>query len=298
MSSSEHKDASLAGSEGRPEVTDESLRFLSEHTGVKDMDVLREHVYKIWEESKEKFHAYRCIQRLMFLRPRVNTLPFYPTFLDIVSRAKNEGSPFRILETGCCFGTDARRYLHDGVPCEAVTVTDLHSGYWELGLKLYMDGEGAEVTKLTQVWGDLASVDEGPRVLQENGLENTCLVVVNMLMLHVFSKEQSEVFLANVLKALKPGGTLFGTCVGSIESGLQDAMTPRKEAHRWRHNVESLATTLTSLGYEEVDVQEAPHHLRQGWAGGQQTKGDQEITWGPNAGEARMLLFVSKRPQV
>ncbi|KAJ3036709.1 hypothetical protein HK097_003769, partial [Rhizophlyctis rosea] len=187
-----------------PEINDGHLTFLSRYTGIDDLDVLRKGVIEVWREAREKHHVYKCIETFMFLIPAIQFHPSYRTLLNTLSdrQSSHQPAPY-IADVGCCFGTDVRRLIYDGVPAENIVGVDLHDGYWNIGKRLFEDGERIEGVKT--VWRDMASGEEG--AVEREGLKGRFDFVVAMAVLHVFSKEQQRIFLANILQLLTPGGT-------------------------------------------------------------------------------------------
>ena len=211
--------------------------------------------------NSEGHHVYRCIERGMFASARIQLHPEYQE----VKKHFEEAS-FRLLELGCCFGTDARKMLHDGLDPQKLIVSDLHDFYWQVGQKvLFKD----DLKNVEAVFLDFT----GPRdkFIDTSGakLEERFDVVSAMAILHVLSQDQCVRFLENAYACLKPNnGVLFGYCVGSSipsewgktpTKGLQD----RIEAPRFLHSQQSLTELLTSIQFREVQVST----VARGWSG-------------------------------
>jgi hypothetical protein len=99
-----------------------------------------------------------------------------------------------------------------------LVVSDLVDGYWRAGIEVYgAPGSEALARELAQVqtlfcdWGAQEGSPQDKLVELEGVL---CLSV-----LHVLSKAQSTALLARVSRALRPGGLLVGTCVGTCDRG-------------------------------------------------------------------------------
>eukprot|EP01097_Dermamoeba_algensis_P007014 TRINITY_DN4390_c0_g1_i1.p1 TRINITY_DN4390_c0_g1~~TRINITY_DN4390_c0_g1_i1.p1 ORF type:complete len:281 (-),score=54.69 TRINITY_DN4390_c0_g1_i1:347-1189(-) len=248
-----------------PTVTDESLAFLSNWTNVKDLNILRSHVLKFWTNNKAKYHTYRCIQELMFLQPRICLHPFYEQFIQ---KIKSPSSTSRVIELGCCFGTDARFLLSQGVPADRLVVTDLHSGYFDLGKELFTlpssSNEQSQENKLAQVqatFGDMAASHdevEGAINVHKLGFESHFDYASCFAIFHVLSAEQTLNFIKRVLRMLKPGGVPFGWSVGSLQPG-EWAKTPKGDAPRYLHNADSLKALLLETGFSSAHVDSIAH---------------------------------------
>lgn len=177
----------------------------------------------------------------MFLTPRITRHPTYPTLLSTITPKS------RILDIGCCYGTDIRALILDGVKPSKITAADLLSGYWELGLKLFSDS--SRIKDVRTVWGDFASTDGVE--LEKHGLKHSNAFVSAQLVLHVFSKEQCEAFVKKVWDCLSSGGWFFGMCVGSVVEGPWKRQGGGK---RWLHSKESLSSLLREIGFQDIDV--------------------------------------------
>ncbi|TPX60381.1 hypothetical protein PhCBS80983_g01804 [Powellomyces hirtus] len=255
------------------EIPSSSLSFLSEYKGEKDLTKLRGTLTDMWTESKSKYHVYKCIQTFAFLHPRIALHPFYPTIVSALqgSNSGNHAIPTskRVIDIGCCYGTDVRRMLHDGVPTSRIVASDLHSGYWDLGKKLFNDEERiSSVETVFANWAvtktDAPEREENPKAIDMKKYKNSALFIVATAVLHVFSKSQCETFLSNVYEALAHGGTFIGTCVGRRMEGVwlqrleQDNSAPataEEEARsRYLHSQESLKKAMETLGFTSVRV--------------------------------------------
>ncbi|KAJ3255505.1 hypothetical protein HK103_006230 [Boothiomyces macroporosus] len=189
---------------------------------------------------EESHHVYKCIQMGMFGRTIIHLHPQYPEIK--VNFVKPN---FKLLELGCCFGTDARKMISDGLNPSSITVSDLTDVYWQTGKAvLFKDNLNVKA-----VFTDFAT--ESPV-----GLEPGFSAISAQLILHVLSKDQCQHFLSNCFKYLVSGGMLFGTCVGSATEPHLWGKTPtkglngRQEHERFLHNKESLTQLLESFGFK------------------------------------------------
>jgi len=76
--------------------------------------------------------AYRCIVEGRFFVPRCTLHPQY-------SLIKGTLANKRLIDIGCALGTDARKFLLDGLQLSNLTCIDLENEFWSLGLELFED---------------------------------------------------------------------------------------------------------------------------------------------------------------
>ena len=152
-------------------LTDEDLRFLSLYTSQKDLNLLREHVIKIWRSVKDTVHpspndmdgrtpattsrligqitlcvllqlwVYRCIQELMFLQPRIPKHPLYPEVKDALLADKSKQFLVNLRHGSCQFST--RHDIGAGITFRAKThLPFLWISAWEVHLSALMQDLG------------------------------------------------------------------------------------------------------------------------------------------------------------
>ncbi|KAJ3219547.1 hypothetical protein HDU67_000492 [Dinochytrium kinnereticum] len=238
-----------------PKPCEVDVSFVMLATGVDEQEA-RDRVRKTIEAVEEGHHVYRCIERAMFAIPRIAGHPYYPELRTSFSK-----DGFRLLELGCCFGTDARKMIHDGLPPTNLVVSDLHDVYWNFGKSiLYQDQPPVQT-----IFGDFAAEPgaDGMDLIKSESLADSFSVVSAQAILHVLSKEQCTTFLHNALRCLKQDGTLFGSCVGNKVAPSAWGETPTKGmtgrpiAQRFLHSTDSLAALLGDIGFKCIDVREA-----------------------------------------
>jgi SAM-dependent methyltransferase len=228
----------------RKPLSTEDLAFLAQYLKVEPSDSLRNHVYAVWGEAWANQHMYRCIERFMFLHPRVAQHPYYPKVLQRIET----GSQY--LELGAAFGTDVRKLILDGWPVSLITAIDILPAYWNYGLELFK--ETAE--------------ELGVKFISTNVIAEPSFCLVNQFsvislaaVLHVLSKEDTQAILSKCLTFLIPGGCLFGSCVGAKEP-TEWYPTPDGKARRFLHSKQSLARLLETIGFTDVTVQSSPRY--------------------------------------
>jgi len=277
-------------SEGNsPKLTDDSLAFLvqyqrfrrqqeeEEEGGVQQQSIeeeedavsrRREHVLQLWERClAEASVMYRCVRELWFLQPKIN-LHFH--YAEVLSTPKADPHA-RFMDLGCCFGTDTRRVITDGWKEESVVPVDVIPDFWNFGLQLYQD-DALLRTKVQ--FGDLTCDDKLEHSLSEGGL---FAHVWTGLVLHVLDQAKAEALLRSVFRLLRPGGTYFGTCVGSGEHPTIWSPAPDRSPG-FLHTSSSLSHLLAAIGFEEVTVLE------------------DDTRQGDNSDTKKILTFKARKP--
>ncbi len=125
----------------RTDITDDDLQFISKYLNISDLEILRDHVFKIWSECTGSVWAYQCIKRLAFLKPRMKQHFLYQNILSMKENAK-------FLDLGCCFATDTRNLVMEGWKPENITAVDVVDDYWKFGLTLFKDSDSLKIQVL------------------------------------------------------------------------------------------------------------------------------------------------------
>ncbi|KAF7319598.1 hypothetical protein HMN09_00299900 [Mycena chlorophos] len=106
--------------------------FLISQTGIKDTTALEKHVLKIQQDAYKVF-PYPCIRLFDFVKTRIARHPAYPAVLEL----QNERPEAIVLDLGCCFGVDVRKFVADGFAKENVLACDLFPEFWKRGHELF-----------------------------------------------------------------------------------------------------------------------------------------------------------------
>ncbi|ORY51004.1 hypothetical protein BCR33DRAFT_734147 [Rhizoclosmatium globosum] len=241
--------------------TPRDLRWFCTQTGLSETAAI-ERLTTAREKTRETLHVYKCVEELMFGTPRADSHPAYETIKHQFSNPS-----FTVLELGCCYGTDARKMISDGLASSNLTVSDLHSAYFDIGETVLF--AGCPPVTATKVWGDLAVPVSTTDVVATNNLQSAFNAVSAQAILHVFTFQQSSDFLAQIHRCLKPNGILFGTCVAAVSLDSTPAVSrewgviPTKGlenrtegTRRYLHSRDSLTKLLTGLGFTNVVVEE------------------------------------------
>ncbi|KAJ3318261.1 hypothetical protein HDV06_000704 [Boothiomyces sp. JEL0866] len=225
-----------------PDVT-----FIQSYCGI-DNEEANKRVLETIKTVEATLHVYGCVRAGLFGKAFIH---LHPKYKEIAARFTN--SDFKLLELGCCFGTDIRKMISDGLRQDSVTVSDLTDGYWNVGAKVLFKDD----LKVKSVFTDFAT---DPVIGLEPGFD----VISAQAILHVLSKPQVEQFLKNCFKFLNTDGILFGTCGGSEVAKDWEEPTPTKglegrvATNRFLHSVESLTDLLTMIGFHDIQVSVVP----------------------------------------
>eukprot|EP00026_Physarum_polycephalum_P011738 Phypoly_transcript_11980.p1 GENE.Phypoly_transcript_11980~~Phypoly_transcript_11980.p1 ORF type:complete len:273 (+),score=28.74 Phypoly_transcript_11980:170-988(+) len=232
------------------EISLQSLAFISKYTKNDNLEELKEHVLRLKQGLVDRnIHLYRCIKTNKFLSARLARHTFYPTFKEMVKTHHDSGNAFKYADIGCCFGTDVRKVIVDGVSQSDIYAIDVHDEYWKFGLDLFKD---VDTLKVHTLFTDVSSPDF---LTKHSDLANKFDTVYTGAVLHVFAKDEGERFVQNIYNMLKSGGVYFGSCGTTDEPMLTDVSTPvKKDQYRYLHSLESLKALLESTGFVDVEA--------------------------------------------
>ena len=216
-----------------------------------DLEEAKEFVKKIWLAAKAKFHTYRCIQSLSFLKPKVQNLEAYARLLETYHRQ----GKVKVVDLGCCFGQETRKLMVDGIPPEMIWAVDVIDGYWAAGLELYSDGEDSKqrISHVNTVFADPCAAEVDDKIVPMLTADFDCVIL--MYVFHVLSLAQSEKLVQRMSLMLKKGGFVMGTCVGSTEA-KDWHLTPDGKSTRHLHSIESLTELFSRCGFSDVMVKQ------------------------------------------
>eukprot|EP01098_Paradermamoeba_levis_P005626 TRINITY_DN2367_c0_g1_i3.p1 TRINITY_DN2367_c0_g1~~TRINITY_DN2367_c0_g1_i3.p1 ORF type:complete len:323 (-),score=119.48 TRINITY_DN2367_c0_g1_i3:254-1126(-) len=199
------------------EVDEETLSFYNQWT---KQNLSKEELLakgKTVRENAIQIKAYRCIRLGRFLTSRLAQHPKYKENVKpILAEAK-------ILDIGCCLGTDLRRVALDGAQMQNLIGVDLND-FFTLGLSLFGDEEKVK-EKILFVQTDALTEDFPSKLfhlLQEkrNSSSDQHFDVVSVgSVFHLLLEDQTKSLAVNVAKLLKPNGILIGQTVGKEKEG-------------------------------------------------------------------------------
>lgn len=239
-----------------------ALDFLHAYTGIAQDSAgrseLRRRVAALQEASAASgAFQFGCCASARFVKPFIHLYRGYPAFL---ARAKqSQPGEVRALEIGSCFCTDTRKLLHDGVPAEGLTATDLTEEYIKHS-KILFDDDPCD-RGVTFFAADLALDFAGssPRLQSSSELmarlERTQDLIVATAVLHTLSLPGGRNLLARAYAFLRDGGQFWGMTVGAPTAGPWfEGGSGGRGSDRYLHSRESLATLLKQVGFAKVHV--------------------------------------------
>ena len=117
----------------------------------------------------------------------------------------------KIIDLGCCFGTDIRYLIADGANPSLITGTDQFTEYIQLGYDLFGDKDKLKTKFIIE---DFFSDQFTQRVLQNLADDRSKYDIAYAgSVYHLFSLEQTEKFTKLVSSLLKSGKTCIGCTI-------------------------------------------------------------------------------------
>ena len=216
-----------------------------------EVEEAKELVRRVWLAVKAKYHTYRCIQSLSFLKPKVQNLEAYSKLLDVY----REQGKVKVMDLGCCFGQETRKLIVDGIPPEMIWAVDVIDGYWTAGKELFNDQEDSKhrIEHVHTVFADPCAADVDGDISRVLTADFDCVIL--MYVFHVLSLHQSEMLVQRMNLMLRKGGLVMGTCVGSTKA-QEWQLTPDGKSARFLHSIGSLSELFMRCGFEDVVVKE------------------------------------------
>lgn len=218
---------------------------------------------------------YPCIGTFRFLNLSISTHPAYPRVLSLL---KEPATHRTLLDLGCCFAQDIRKFIYDGVPSENVYGSDLQEKFLDLGYDLFADRNSCKAHFF------------GADVFQEGGalgeVEEKIDLIYASSFFHIFSWDDQIKICKRMIKLLKPqkGSMIFGRQTGNLKGqevvnaadsrGSHCSYRQGDTSRVWRHDVESFKKMWDVAGEEtgtkwkvwaELDTGEGMDGKRQ-WA--------------------------------
>ncbi|PIL30912.1 hypothetical protein GSI_07081 [Ganoderma sinense ZZ0214-1] len=239
--------APLAGDENKPQphfltegyssIPKEDLDFVREQTGIKDEDVLRQHIFDVQAEALS-VHPYKYIKVFAFVKMKLShDMPGYSALLKL--GREREGAI--LLDIGCCRAQIACNHIKavsDGFPVENCVATDIHPEFWDFGHRLFKSTQ--ETFPARFFAGDVFNpehLETVPPFTSPPTTPRPHLPTLNCLnplrghvsaihisaVFHLFGEEQ-QVRLAHSIAGLlspEPGSIIFGMQSGRAEKGFR-----------------------------------------------------------------------------
>ncbi|ODQ50842.1 RNI-like protein [Saitoella complicata NRRL Y-17804] len=185
-------------------LSKDTLALFKHYSGWEDNERVKQNIIKVRDEALG-IYAYPCLQRNRFLESRMKQHFYYNTLLQSCENAIASGGSLKLLDVGCCFGTDVRQLVLDGFPAHEITALDMSQDFIDLGYKLFH--HGPESLPVRFIAADMLADD----FWESHGdLKGAFDVVYTGSFYHLFDEAEC-VQVTKVLAALtKPGGAVFG----------------------------------------------------------------------------------------
>jgi len=127
------------------ESTEDDWKFFRKTISEDEAEV-RRRVLDIQAKAYETY-PYPCIYLFVFMKSRMKGHPIYKAVLE-QAKAASVGNKPKLLDVGCCMGTELRMLLVDGYPSDPLAPNligcDLRIEFIQLGHELYQDGPTAK----------------------------------------------------------------------------------------------------------------------------------------------------------
>jgi len=222
------------------------MNLFERYCNIKDEQLIRERVINARNTALKTFE-YVCLKVFSFTDPKTHNHPYYPKLLK-------ENNPDRkVLDLGCCVGTDLRSFLVDGVAKVGnIKGFELEKAFVDVGYEMF--GDIDRLPEETFVIGDS---------LKEEGLPfpgNFFDVVYCGAVYHLLNEEQGIRLTQNVFKALKSksqdggDGVYFGITGGSKEAQPIHVPDERNGRVRYLHTPETFKKMFEDAGFKDVEV--------------------------------------------
>lgn len=177
--------------------------------------------------------SYPCLGLWVFLQDPLVKLPTYEKALSCALAGG------KVLDLGCCFGQDLRRFAIEGVPTEQMWALDRDKRLWDLGYELFRDRDKMKAHFLEEDAFQLASSSRSTPSAPVQQLPNDFSVILAFHFLHLF-KWEDQLRLCEIIATLsKPGTIVLGSQMGSPE--------PRHLETPWGHMFLQSALTLKEM---------------------------------------------------
>jgi len=216
-------------------------------------DEIRLRLKKAYEDAIGAF-PFRCIYALGFAYPRVVR---HPNYKEIIEKQPKDTT--RILELGCCMGTDIRKFLIEGYREQNVLGVDIQKEFINIGIQMFDDHPSFQ--KRFVICNVLEDGSEDKNTTLKAFISKGVNVVYCSAVYHLLCEQDGHKWTKVVASMLSPGGIYFGSCGGSARSGpilaktnSQEGESTESSAMQYLHSVNSFTTMLETFGFTNVKV--------------------------------------------
>jgi len=199
---------------------------------------------------------FRCIYALAFTYPRVHKHPNYRQILNKLDDNKN----LRIIDLGCCMGTEIRHLLVDGFKEENVLGIDIQNEFIEIGIQLFNDEPSfKERFAVCNVLDNESIKHQGLPAFLSRGVD----VVYCSAVYHLLNQEDTYKMTKRVSDWLPKGGVYFGITGGTktaepISSSASFSVSTNEgkdePSFQFLHSVSSFKIMLERNGFSNLEV--------------------------------------------
>ncbi|KAI0406632.1 hypothetical protein F4802DRAFT_87795 [Xylaria palmicola] len=191
----------------RGEETMKLHRRFSTHKNEEESQAL-ERISAAWKAAR-KVATYTCINEYIFAEPRIDTHFYYE---QVLSEARSRKQPLKLVDVGCCAGTDIRRLINDGFPASDITGIDIEGRFFNIGFALYNHTPKELSTTFVQ-----ANVLDPEFTRRFSHLRGQFDYVYSANVVHLFDHASQIAFLQALAFLVKPGGAVWGRQVAETE---------------------------------------------------------------------------------
>jgi SAM-dependent methyltransferase len=224
-------------------VTDQQLQFFQKYVGPDATKEMILHRAAAAREKALKVCDYRCIREWRFLESRLLSHPLYPSKIrPLLPHSK-------ILDLGCCFGTDIRLLITEGAEPKNILGVEKFKQFVDIGFELFED---EEKMKDRFVIADFFTDNVKELVAQK--INEPFDIVYAGSVYHLLLEDQGIAFTKLVHSLLKTGGIFFGQTVAAETPTLTDAGRERENSLRYLHSPASFTEMLQKHQFDDVVV--------------------------------------------
>ncbi|WPH01800.1 Hypothetical protein R9X50_00465300 [Acrodontium crateriforme] len=205
-----------------PKASKSMREILIQYSKIPENEIIS-HVKAIRDKAWQVF-KYPCVGSYFFLN---QTIALSPTYSHVLERVK---AGDKLLDLGCCFGQDVRKFVFAGAPAQNITTTDLEQLFLDLGYDLFQDRDTLETRFIAADF----FAPELPDGLNEGSFD----VIHAASFFHLFSRAEQKYLFTRAVGLLKrkPGSIIFGRQLGSAGKPRVDKIGDLKSGESYKHN--------------------------------------------------------------